>query len=432
MTRNVFVLGCDELGQLLLPRLNHAEGYAFHDLLSLEQAVHAEDYAISSLMDEAISELDAFPGAVDAIVTYWDFPTSALSPLLREKYGLPGSSLEAVLKCEHKYWSRIEQGRWIPDSVPPFQAVDPFGADPLGQIELPYPFWIKPVKAHSSQLGFRIDNAEMLRAVLPTIRNGIGRFARPFAEILAYADVPPDIAAVTGYHCVAESIISSGFQCTLEGYVQKGRARVYGVVDTARDPAHPSVLVRYTYPSRLPEPVQKRMIERAERFMEGIGYEDAAFNIEFYYDPSSERIWLLEVNSRLSRSHAALFWLVDGAPHFQVMVDVGLGVPPAMPRNAGPYAVAAKHMLRVYRDGIVRRVPTETEVRQVEKRFPGTIVELNVREGMHLSHLLHQDPFSYEVGVLFVGADDADSLDDRIRECEALLRFDFEPTGRSP
>src|SRR5690606_20339855 len=72
------------------------------------------------LFDAAVSQLDEFPGPIDAIVSYWDFPSSVLHVLLCEHYGLPGPSLESVVKCEHKYWSRLEQRESI-DEYPLFR-----------------------------------------------------------------------------------------------------------------------------------------------------------------------------------------------------------------------------------------------------------------------------------------------------------------------
>lgn len=430
MPWNVFVLGCDELGERLLPTLQHAEEYAFHPLLPLEEAVHAERYDIERLLEDAVAELEVFPGRIDAVVGYWDFPTSALLPLIRQHFGLRGPSLEAVLKCEHKYWSRLEQSRSVPGCVPPFQVLDPFGEDPASQVRLGYPFWIKPVKGHSSQLGFRIDDADALAAVLPRIRANIGRLAEPFTQVAALAHMPDEIRAVSGHHCILEGLISAGRQCTLEGYVLGGEVHVYGVIDTIRDRRHHSVLSRYVYPSSLPEAVQQRMIDCTRRFLGHIGYDDAPFNIEFYYDPDTDQVWLLEVNSRLSRSHSAIFLLVDGAPHLQVMVDVALGLRPRMPRGRGRYAVAAKHMIRVLEDGRVRSVPSAEDIRRLEQSFPGTVVEINVRPGMQLSALLHQDEYSYELGVIFTGADDEAQLAERLRICESLLPFGIDPLER--
>ena len=187
------------------------------------------------------------------------------------------------------------------------------------------------------------------------------------------------------------------------------------------------MLLRYQYPSSLPDEVQQRMLAITRRFIAHIGYDDGPFNIEYFLDEQTDRIWLLEINARISRSHAAIFQLVDGAPHFQVMVDVALGIPPRMPHREGRYPVAAKQMLRVFDDGRVRRVPTDEEIREVEETFPGTLVQVNVREGMRLSELRHQDSFSWELGVLFVGAKDGEALEECIEQCRRMLPFEIEP-----
>ncbi|MBS9403964.1 ATP-grasp domain-containing protein [Halomonas sp. TRM85114] len=427
MSWNVFVIGLDELARDMLPKLRHAEDYVFYELLSFDEVVHAEEYPFARLTAAALAELERFSGPVDAIVGYWDFPTSGLLPVLHREQGLPGPSLETFLKCEHKYWSRLEQVRAVPECVPAFQALDPFDDRAIEAIETDYPFWIKPIKAHSSHLGFLIENAEQLREVLPVIRKGIGRFGRPFDELIALAELPEEVAAVTGHHCIAEGIISSGRQCTLEGYVQNGEVHVVGIIDSLRDTTHSSVLLRYEYPSSLPDEVQQRILAITRRFLDRIDYDDGPFNIEYYLDEQTDRIWLLEINARISRSHAAIFQLVDGAPHLQVMVDVALGIPPRMPHREGRYPVAAKQMLRVFEDGWVRRVPSEEEIRRVEQTFPGTLVYLNVREGMRLSELFHQDSFSWELGVLFTGAESREALKDRIEQCRRMLPFEIEP-----
>ncbi|MYL23093.1 ATP-grasp domain-containing protein [Halomonas alkaliantarctica] len=428
MSWNVFVIGYDDLGKRLFPDFKYVDDYTFYPLLPLDEVVYARDYHFDQLVEDAVKEINDAKVAPDAIVGYWDFPTTALAPVLRQRFNLPGPSLEAVLKCEHKYWSRVEQAKVVPECVPDFQAVDPFADDPVAQIHIDYPFWLKPIKAHSSHLGFMIENADQLREVIPQIREKIGSFARPFEEVMAYADPPEEIAKVTGYHCIAEQVISQGEQCTIEGYVHNGEVHMAGLIDTVRDEKHRSVLMQYHYPSRLPQKVQERILALSTQVMRQFGFDDSPFNIEYYYHADTDTLRLLEVNSRLSRSHAAIFQLVDGAPHFQVMVDVALGIETRMPKGEGRYNIAAKKMIRVFeKDGIVKRVPTEEEIRNVEETFPGTKVNLEVKEGDRLSDLLFQDSFSYELAVVFIGGEDKAQLDDNIDRCLKMLPFDIDP-----
>jgi Biotin carboxylase len=253
--------------------------------------------------------LEQYPDSVDAVCTYWDFPTSTLVPILRERFGLTGADLSAVLKLEHKYWARREQQAVVPELIPDFCAVDPFADDPAESLSIDYPLWLKPIKAHSSYLGFRIHNDREWRHAIEQTRRGIEQFAKPFNEILAFADLPAAIAPIGGYHCIAEGIISAGQQCTLEGYAYQGEVVVYGVVDSVRGGRHRSSFQRYQYPSALPRRVQSRMIDAARRVIRHAGYTDAPFNMEFFWHRSRDTLSLLEVNARCSKSHSPLFHL---------------------------------------------------------------------------------------------------------------------------
>lgn len=408
--KNVFVVGLDEFNLELLRRHRRAETLAFHPLLSQRAVTTAERFDIELLLAEARRQLDAFDGTIDAIVGYWDFPTGLILPILRREHGLTGATLEAVLKCEHKYWSRLEQHAAMPEVVPRFALVDPFDDAVLDAPPLPYPFWIKPVKAHSSQLGFRVDDEEALREAIAEIRAHIWRLGKPFDELLRYADLPAAIAEVGGHHCIAEEIISAGRQCTLEGFVFRGEVTCYGVVDSVRDRRHRSCFSRYQYPSTLPRRVRERMGEAAGRVLQQIGYDNAPFNVEFFYDRRRDQIWLLEVNTRISKSHAPLFELVDGASNQEVMVDVALGRRPELSHRHGPYRCAAKFMLREFEAGRVSRVPDAATIRRIEQDFPGTRIELAVKPGMALEELMNQDSYSYEIGVIFTGAQSQTAL----------------------
>lgn len=423
---NIFVVGLDDFHLAQLESLpGAAERYRFHALFTAAELKQQADFPVRRLLEEGTARLRAFPGRVDAVVGYWDFPVSTALPLLRQGIGLPTTSLESVLKCEHKYWSRIIQAEVIPDHVPRFCAVNPFADDPGAGLTLPYPFWIKPVKSVLSHLGFLVRDAAGFGRCLERIRAGIGRYGAPFNEILRHARLPPGIAAVDGYHCIAESLISRGRQCTVEGYAQDGEVVLYGTIDSLREGPETSCFTRYQYPSTLPPEVQARMAELSARVMRHAGYVNAPFNIEYFWDEAEDRISLLEINTRISKSHAPLFRRVDGLYHHQVMIDLALGRRPDFPRGQGRYACAAKFMLRRYSDAVVSRAPGPAAIRALEADEPGVEVQLHVRPGMRLSELRDQDSYSYEVAALFIGAQSEAGLERRYRDCLARLGLTF-------
>ena len=425
--KNVFVIGLDTFNLGLLEGINGPETYQFHALLSYEDAVRPDSGRIDfdHLLRNAEARLLQLEGPVDAVIGYWDFPTSALVPMLQGKLGLPAPSLEAVAQCEHKYWARCAQSEVLNGMVPRFAAVDPFADDPLGTIDLAYPFWIKPVKAHSSYLGFEIGNADDFRHAAPIIRENIPSFGDAFNAFLKRVKVAPEVAHVGGNWCVAEKMISVGAQCTLEGYADADEVEVYGVIDSIREGARQSCFARYQYPSRLPDEVQSRMTDAAVRLIRHIGYRNAPFNMEFYWNPDTDRIWLLEINARLSKSHGPLFKLVDGETHLKIAIDLALGQTPWLPRREGAYPVAGKFMMRVFTDSMVRRIPTASELDQVEEVFPEVMIRLMVEEGQRLSHLLYQDSYSFEIAEVFIGAANEEELLAKYDAVRRLLHFEF-------
>ena len=416
--KNVFVVGLDDWHLEQLRTIRNADDYAFHPLLAFDEVVNPASYEIERLIEEGYATLDAFDGPVDAIVGHWDFPTTTLLPLFRAHAGLRGATLQSVMRCEHKWLSRVHQQRVAAESVPPFQAFDPFAPDPWHELEIGCPFWMKPIKAFSSYLGFRVHSERDFRRDLEAVRKGIWLMAEPFDHLLGLADLGDETGGIDGHHCIAEEIIG-GHQCTLEGYVQAGTPHVYGIIDSFRG-RNRSSFERYEYPSRMPHAVQERMVSVFGRVARDIGYDDAPLNMEFFHDRHHDRLWILEVNPRMSKSHCALFELVAGASHHEVAIEVALGVEPRFPVQAGAWRRAAKFMVREYRDARVVQAPDEERLRSIERELGGVRIQVHVEAGMRLSELppQDQDSYSYETAVIFVGADTRDELH---RKYEAAL-----------
>ncbi|MGP3999435.1 ATP-grasp domain-containing protein [Streptomyces sp. 8N706] len=410
----------DETNLDTLRNVPHAAEYQFHPLLSVEE-LQVGEIPVAELIEKAEAELDAFDGSIDAIVGYWDFPVSTMVPILCKRYGLRSTSLESVVKCEHKYWSRLEQRKVI-DEHPRFALVDLEGeADPPADVR--FPMWLKPVKSFSSELAFGVEDEKGFRAAVAEIRGGVSRIGRPFEYILDQLVLPPEIAAAGGQACLAEESLT-GVQAAVEGYVFDGEVTVYGVLDSINydDSA---CFLRHQYPSALPGQVVRRLKDVSERVIRQIGMDSATFSIEYFYDAETDAINLLEINPRHSQSHAEMFEYVDGVPNHHCMISLALGRDPKLPDNKGTYELAAKWYYRRFEDGVVRRRPTAKEVERLEQEIPGLKVDLVPEEGQRLSDMPGQDSYSFELAHIFVGADSEAELREKYDRCVASLRFEF-------
>lgn len=425
--RNIFVPGLDDFQRRQLDTITNSGSLAFHQLLAPEVVTRPDEHGFAELLAQARAQLEAFDGTIDAIIAHWDFPTSVLVPILGRQYGIRTPSLVSVVACEHKHWSRLEQAVCVPEVVPDFTSFDPFDDDALDGIELDFPFWIKPVKSHSSQLGFRIESPDDFAAAIPPMREGIHAAGDPFNEVLSFLELPEGIAPDSGLTCLAEQIVS-GEQGTVEGTMFEGEFAVHGIFDSPKDPAT-GHFARYEYPAAtLPDPVQQRMIDVSERYLRRIGYDNACWNIEFMWDRDTDKLWLVEVNPRISQSHSDLFTKVDGMSNHEVAVDIALGSQPRLPDRRGNFAVAAKCFLWAngHDDGIVRRVPSDDEIARVVDEFPETHVHIGVEVGDRLSELRDQSSYRYDLGYVYIGAQDRDELVANFETCRDMLPFEIE------
>ncbi|MFB7088926.1 acetyl-CoA carboxylase biotin carboxylase subunit family protein [Streptomyces sp. NPDC056296] len=420
--KNIFVVGLDEANLPTLKAVPGADSLRFHGLLTVEELQDGE-VSLPTVVEKAQKVLDAFDGSIDAIVGYWDFPVSTLVPMLGERYGTRTTTLESVVKCEHKYWSRLEQQE-VTDRHPRFGRVDLDADPPRPPDGMRFPMWLKPALSYSSELAFGVGDEEEFRAAVAEIREGISRIGRPFEHILDQVDLPPEMDGVGSRVCLAEEALT-GVQVAVEGYVHEGEVTVYGTLDSIDYPDTPCFL-RHQYPSMLPPQVVARLHEVTERVMRRIGFDSATFSVEYFYDPGSQDISLLEINPRHSQSHAELFQYVEGVSNHHAMLALALGDDPRMPHGQGPYAMAAKWYYRWFTDGVVRHVPSPEDIARIESEIPGVRIEVLPEPGRRLSDLSQQDSYSYELAHIFTGGDDEQDLRRKYDQCVAALGLTFD------
>ncbi|MFW5894104.1 MAG: ATP-grasp domain-containing protein [Verrucomicrobiota bacterium] len=421
--KNVFIVGLDEFNLIKLHNLPQASECEFHPALTYSDIRDLDEFKIDDLIARAIGNMESFDGTVDAVASYFDFPGTVMVPILAAHFGLPGPSLESVLKCENKYWSRLEQRKAIPDHIPQFRAFDPFDEHAFGSLELLPPFWIKPIKSFRSFLAFQINDERQFSEVLPICREKGGFMTEPFQHLMETYDMPAEIAHMPETF-VAESPIG-GWQCTLEGYVHDHHVSVYGVVDSIRE-QDSSSFARYEYPSSLPLEIQHRMMDVARSAVLQFGLNNSPFNAEFFYDQTADQVWLLEINPRISQSHADIFELVHGISHHAVMLDIALGRKPKPMEKRGAFNIAGHFMFRTFEAGRVTRIPSDKAVKKLTQRQPGTTVRIQVAPGQHLRDLAGQDMYSFEIASVFIGGRDQIDMLDKYDEALAVLQFDID------
>jgi len=155
--KKVFVVGLDEFNLSLIEQLPECEDCEIIPAVKFSEMRGVEDFSIPDLLKKTEERVEK-KGGIDAVVSYFDFPGSIMVPIIAQKYDLIGPDLESVMKCEHKYWSRLEQYKAIPGNIPEFKAFDPFDEQAYDKIDFKTPFWIKPIKSYHSFLAYKVKD----------------------------------------------------------------------------------------------------------------------------------------------------------------------------------------------------------------------------------------------------------------------------------
>jgi len=419
----VCVIGWDDFNLNIIRQLREASECIFFPGITFDEMRKKGPVDIPGLEDIVEGRIRE-TGKIDAVVSYYDFPGSLLVPIIARRHGLTGPSLESVMKCEHKYWGRMEQKKVIPDNIPRFQAFNPFDPEAFEKIGFSPPFWVKPVKSYHSYLAYRINDKKQFWSCMKEVREKIGAIIEPFTHIFEEYNLPPEIGRMTE-PMFAETCIR-GHQCTAEGYATDNEIKVYSIVDSVRA-KNGSSLIRYEYPSRLADKVKQEIRDLSQKVIRQIGLKNSAFNIEYFYNKDDEKIRLLEVNPRISQSHAAIFEKVHGVSHHEVMLNLALNRPPRPLNYQGDFDVAAHFMLRSFKPGIVKRIASEETIRLLQEKYPDMRLKINVKKGMNLDEMLpHQvDSYSYVLADIFLGAGNRDELMAKYSDVVKILTIEI-------
>lgn len=165
----------------------------------------------------------------------------------------------------------------------------------------------------------------------------------------------------------------------------------------------------------------------AEKFLKHIDYNNSAFNMEFFWDKAKDKIWFLEINTRVAQHHSDLFQKVDGVTNHEVPIDLALNQTPKIPERKGPFNLAAALFYREFQDAIVKKVPDKKTIEQIQETYPGTYVQVDVEEGMQLSALPEQDSYSFICALIYLGARNQQELLKHYKDCLKQLDFQFDP-----
>jgi biotin carboxylase len=292
--------------------------------------------------------------------------------LLAERMGWPGTPVNAILACQHKFYARQVLQRVVPEANLDFALLDAeYGAPvPPG---IAYPRFVKPVKAAFSVLARRVDSHEELHRhtrfgawELWVIRRLVEPFERLARERLG-ADLP------SAHRMLLETPVQAE-QFNLDGYVFDSQTHAVGVVDAIMFPGT-HAFMRHEVPTRLPSAVQVRALDVARRFLTAVGFTHGLFNMEFFYDAASDRLTVIEFNPRMASQYSDLYRRVLGIDLHAMALALAHGRDPASARHGVPTAgAAASFVYRAFDPADQVHLPSAAQTGAFTQAYPDALL----------------------------------------------------------
>lgn len=356
---------------------------------------------------------------IDGVFSNNEYFGALTAAVLAERLGLPGTPPAALVTAQHKYYARLAQQRLAPEAVPRF-SVFPYTCRDPASLGIPYPFFVKPVRATFSVLARRIENAEQFRSHLSfsALETAIiKRLVKPFNDLMPhYSDHKLD-----AHHLIAEEPLS-GLQVNIDGFVRNGEISFIGLADALLFPGTDAFL-RFEYPSQVPEETRNRMYELATRVLKGMGYTHGFFNVEVYWRPDTGEIKIIEINPRLASQLAGLYRRVEGYKPHRMLLELCTGQEPSFEREPTGCTHAASFVFRKFDGTPLKSEPSPERVRHVQARYPDADVMLYLKRGASLAREMKWLG-SYRYALINLAGASEEDLFRRYREIRGMLAFD--------
>jgi hypothetical protein len=361
---------------------------------------------------------------LDGVVTADEQFGSVIAALFASRLGLPHTPLLAVLTAQHKYQARLAMERAIPEATPRYGLI---GRDfrRTRRTPLPFPFYVKPVKATFSVLARRVDSFADLERHLRFSwfeQAIIERLVKPFGDVMRrHTDFEEE-----PFSMIAEEIVD-GHQVTVNGLATKGGVTMLGVVDSIMYPGTDQ-FQRFQYPSALPASLQARAEAVTRGALAAVGFTHGMFNVEVRLCERTGHAKVIEINPRPSGQFFDLFEQVDGYNLFGALAALATGDEPQVRRRQGRNRVAASFVLRDMLGEGLSRWPRREEIERLRERHPGANIQVYRKRGASLRRELKWLG-TYRYAVVNLGAATHEELISAFERIRADI--DFHPRGQA-
>ena len=385
------------------------------DLFSFPSNVRLVNFDLVRFVERLADKAE--PAGWQAVTSNHEQFGALAAALLAERMGWPGTPVDAVLACQHKYYARQLLERVAPEANTPFSLLASHYGEAVPE-DIDYPVFAKPVKAAFSVLARVVRNRAELMALT---RFGfwelwvIRHLVEPF-ERVARTRLP---AAGSAHRMLLEAPVDA-LQYNLDGYVFGGELQPLGIVESVMY-SGTQAFMRFGYPCRIHDAGRARAVDVARRFLQAAGFTHGLFNMEIFYVAARDRLTVIEFNPRMAAQFSDLYLRVDGIDLHRVALELAFGRDPALlPRRAAAASAAASFVYRSFDPASSPPMPSGKRQTALAKAFPDAMLFSFPKNRSQIARDFKWLG-SYRYGILHLGGRDAADLEARCEAASALL-----------
>jgi biotin carboxylase len=346
------------------------------------------DRAIPVRFDRLAESLEVLRGRdlpVKGVAAVGDRP-AMLAAAAAEIYGVPFHPYAAAVACMDKRMARILY-RSAGMRVPWFDWATP-------ELQPPLPCVLKPLGLSASRGVIRANDREEYLAALRRIRK-------------------------MGEHQIQVEAYIPGREFAVEGLVTNGELQPIAIFDKP-DPLEGPYFEEtiYVTPSRVPESVQRQLIETAAQAVRVLGLRHGPVHAELRYN--DEGAWMLEAHARpIGGLCAQAVRLAGGIPLEQAILVHAMGGDPPLAMEPGASGVM---MIPIPRNGIYHSVDGVDRAREV---CGIEDIVITATEGQRLLQLPEGATY---LGFIFARGETPEGVESALRGAHAKLEFHIATT----
>jgi len=388
------------------------------DLFSFPSNASLLTFDIFSFIDKLVRKYTKLK--IDGVFSNNEQFGALIAAEVAKRLQLPGTHPQTIISAQHKYYARKIQQQYLPEATPKFE-VFTFDVKDKTDLTLPFPLFVKPVKATYSVLAREIEDFPALLAHIDFHffeKMIIKKLIKPFDQMMfAYTN-----HKIGAFHMVAEEILS-GIQVNVDGYMFNGQMTIMGIVQAIMFPGT-NAFKRWEYPCQLPNDIQLRMKQLTEKLLQAMDYHYGFFNVELFYDENTDQLKIIEINPRLASQFIDLYEKVDGFNTYDILMSLALGEKPLLERGMGKYRRGASFVFRRFEEKALEANPRKKQLTWITQHYPDAKLMLYIKTGGALKREIKWLG-SYRYAVLNLGGQTETDLFDTYTHIAKQLNFDI-------